>query len=174
MTVLTDDRNGQFTVIAAGFCSGDELWDRLPISDRQDQSGPIMIKRIGETHDAIEAYLGGDISALATIPVLQSGTDLQQEVWTGLRHIPPGETRTYSELAAATSKPKAVRAVGSACGRNLIAPMVPCHRALRSDGSLGGYYYGLEVKQWLLAHEGCDQSRKTEAGTVPGQLALPT
>ena len=46
-----------------------------------------------------------------------------------------------------------MRAVGSACGRNLIAPFIPCHRALRSDGSLGGYYYGLDVKRWLLAHE---------------------
>lgn len=174
MTVLANDRKDQFTVIAAGFCSGDELWDRLPINDQDHQSGPTPIGRIGETHDAIEAYLSGDISALADIRVRQTGTDLQQEVWNGLRRIPPGETRTYTELAAATSKPKAVRAVGSACGRNLIAPMVPCHRALRSDGSLGGYYYGLEVKQWLLAHEGYDQPRKTSSGTTPGQLAFPT
>jgi methylated-DNA-[protein]-cysteine S-methyltransferase len=74
-------------------------------------------------------------------------------VWSGLREVPAGSTVTYTELAATTAKPRAIRAAGTACGRNLVAPIVPCHRALRSDGSLGGYYYGLDVKQWLLDHE---------------------
>lgn len=138
------------TVIAAGFCPAKDLWDRLPEAEQTEME---TVDHLGPLQKPIERYLGGDLAALEEVTVNQKGTDLQQEVWEGLRQIPAGETRTYSELAQSTSKPKAVRAVGSACGRNLIAPFVPCHRALRSDGTLGGYYYGLDVKRWLLAHE---------------------
>lgn len=137
-------------VIAAGFCAAADLFDRLPEGDR---SNLVETTNLGPLDDPIARYLDGDLDAIDDLPVAQAGTDLQQEVWQGLRDIPAGQTRTYSELAKTTSKPKAVRAVGSACGRNLIAPFVPCHRALRSDGSLGGYYYGLDVKRWLLDHE---------------------
>lgn len=169
--VLAEESDDAFTVIAAGFCPAADLWDRLPTTVRKGQEAPLTVDKMGATHDAILAYLDGDVTALENVPVRQVGTELQQEVWSGLRQIPPGETKTYKELAGATSKPKAVRAVGSACGRNLIAPMVPCHRALRSDGSLGGYYYGLEVKQWLLAHEGASMS---STSVNAGQLSLPT
>jgi len=137
-------------VVAAGFCSADDLWERLP---KPDQTTVRVVKHLGDLQAPIVAYLDGDLSAFDELPIAQAGTDLQQQVWQGLRSIPVGQTRTYSELARNTDKPKAVRAVGSACGRNLVAPMVPCHRALRSDGTLGGYYYGLKVKQWLLEHE---------------------
>jgi methylated-DNA-[protein]-cysteine S-methyltransferase len=70
-----------------------------------------------------------------------------------MRAIAPGSTATYAELAAAAGSPTAVRAAGSACARNLVAPFVPCHRVLRSGGTLGGYYYGLDAKRVLLAHE---------------------
>ena len=72
-----------------------------------------------------------------------------------MREIPPGETITYAELAERAGNPRAVRAAGSACARNLIAPIVPCHRVVRSGESrnLGGYYYGLSTKEWLLEHE---------------------
>ena len=60
---------------------------------------------------------------------------------------------SYSQLAQEIGKPKAARAVGSACGANRVAPFVPCHRVVAADGSLGGYGYGLAVKEWLLAHE---------------------
>ena len=143
--LATDD-----VVVAAGFCPPADLWERLPHDDRAELRST---QHLGPLHQPILDYLDGDIDALDRVPVHQAGTDLQQEVWDGLRAIPAGQTRTYTELAGATSNPKAVRAVGSACGRNLIAPMVPCHRALRSDGSLGGYYYGLQVKRWLLDHE---------------------
>ena len=66
----------------------------------------------------------------------------------------PGRTVSYTQLAAQAGNPRAPRAAGAACAYNLIAPVVPCHRALRSDGSLGGYYYGLDRKTWLLRHEG--------------------
>ncbi len=81
------------------------------------------------------------------------GSPLERAVWQALGHIPLGACCSYSAIAAFIGRPKAVRAVGSAIGRNPLAPIVPCHRVLRSDGSMGGYYYGLEIKQKLLDFE---------------------
>ncbi|MEM7274364.1 MAG: methylated-DNA--[protein]-cysteine S-methyltransferase [Actinomycetota bacterium] len=151
LTVLArgvdQDDGSDAVIVAAGFCSAEDLWDRLPGADALSL---VDADHLGPLDRPIQRYLDGEISAIDELPVAQAGTELQQEVWQGLRDIPAGQTRTYTELAKTTSKPNAVRAVGTACGRNLIAPFVPCHRALRSDGSLGGYYYGLEVKRWLL------------------------
>ncbi|WP_374943913.1 bifunctional DNA-binding transcriptional regulator/O6-methylguanine-DNA methyltransferase Ada [Sphingomonas sp.] len=87
------------------------------------------------------------------LPLDVRGTAFQEAVWQALARIPAGETRTYSELAALAGKPAAVRAAGSACGANPLALVVPCHRAQRSDGTLGGYAYGLERKRVLLERE---------------------
>lgn len=87
------------------------------------------------------------------LPIDVRGTAFQQAVWEVLRSIPPGETRTYAEVAAAAGRPKAVRAAGSACGDNAVAVVIPCHRVLRSGGGLGGYAYGLDRKKALLARE---------------------
>ena len=87
------------------------------------------------------------------MPVDICGTAFQQAVWAALRAIPPGETRSYGEIAAAIGKPGAVRAAGTACGDNGLAVLIPCHRVLRGDGSLGGYAYGLERKKALLERE---------------------
>lgn len=137
-------------IVAAGFTDAQTLLDRLP-ADRQ--STMTVRDDLGPISKAVLAYFDGRIDALDDLAIDQPGTDLQQQVWAGLRAIPAGETRTYTELAATTDNPSAVRAAGTACGRNLVAPMVPCHRALRTDGTLGGYYYGLDVKRWLLDHE---------------------
>lgn len=87
------------------------------------------------------------------LPIDMCGTAFQQAVWAALRAIPAGETRSYREIAAAIGKPGAVRAAGSACGDNVLAVVIPCHRVLRSDGTLGGYAYGLGRKQALLERE---------------------
>ncbi len=87
------------------------------------------------------------------IPLDVQGTAFQEAVWHELRRIPPGETRSYAEIAAAVGKPGAMRAAGSANGANHVAVLIPCHRVVRSDGSLGGYAYGLEIKQALLERE---------------------
>ncbi|MEO1045161.1 MAG: bifunctional DNA-binding transcriptional regulator/O6-methylguanine-DNA methyltransferase Ada [Pseudomonadota bacterium] len=87
------------------------------------------------------------------IPLDVQGTAFQEAVWRELQRIPPGETRSYAELAAAVGKPKAYRAAGSANGANNVAVLIPCHRVIASDGSLGGYAYGLEIKQKLLEAE---------------------
>ena len=88
------------------------------------------------------------------IPVDVRGTAFQERVWQELRKIPPGETRSYAEIAAAAGNPKAVRAAGSANGANHVPVLIPCHCVVRSDGSLGGYAYGLEIKKKLLEREG--------------------
>jgi methylated-DNA-[protein]-cysteine S-methyltransferase len=102
----------------------------------------------------VAAYFDGDLRALDEIPVCQPGTPSRQRLWAALRAVPPGTTVSYTQLAAQAGNPRAPRAAGAACAYNLIAPVVPCHRALRTDGSLGGYYYGLDRKTWLLRHEG--------------------
>lgn len=83
-----------------------------------------------------------------------TGTDFQQKVWNALLKIPSGATTTYAEIADMIGKPKAVRAVGTAIGKNPIAYLVPCHRVLRADGGIGGYRWGKEMKQRILASEG--------------------
>ena len=103
---------------------------------------------------ALEAYFGGDLAALATVPVAFSGTAFQREVWGALCEIPVGQTLSYGALAAKIGRPKAVRAVGAANGANPIAIVVPCHRVIGADDSLTGYGGGMDRKRWLLRHEG--------------------
>ena len=100
--------------------------------------------------DAVEAPVNG----FDHIPIDVKGTAFQEAVWRELRKIPAGETRSYADIAAAIGDPKATRAVGTANGSNPIAVLVPCHRVIRSDGTLGGYAGGLDRKRKLLAAEG--------------------
>ena len=92
--------------------------------------------------------------AARDLPIDVAGTAFQESVWRELRKIPAGETRSYAQIAAAIGQPKAVRAVGTANGDNHVAVLIPCHRVIRSDGSLGGYAGGLDRKRKLLASEG--------------------
>lgn len=87
------------------------------------------------------------------LPLDVAGTAFQEAVWRELRRIPPGETRTYAQIAAAVGKPQAVRAAGTANGQNRVAVLIPCHRVIRGDGTLGGYAYGLDRKRALLEKE---------------------
>lgn len=87
------------------------------------------------------------------LPLDIQGTAFQQRVWAALRAIPPGNTATYAEIAARIGQPGAARAVGRACGANPVAVAIPCHRAVRGDGGLGGYRWGLARKRRLLERE---------------------
>ena len=88
------------------------------------------------------------------VPIRLEGTPFQREVWEAIRAIPQGETLSYSDLAAAVGRPRAVRAVGAATGANPVSILVPCHRVVGSNGALTGYAGGLERKRRLLEHEG--------------------
>lgn len=101
---------------------------------------------------AVRDYLDGKTAKYA-LPIAMEGTPFQKKVWQALRRIPYGKTRSYKDIATEIGSPKAFRAVGSACGANPVAVVVPCHRVLATGGGLGGYAYGLPVKQQLLAYE---------------------
>jgi methylated-DNA-[protein]-cysteine S-methyltransferase len=116
--------------------------------------GAQKAKDPGGFSSALRAYFDGNLTALDGLAVAAQGTPFQRSVWTALREIPSGETRSYKDIACRIGKPAAVRAVGLANGRNPVAIIVPCHRVIGSDGSLTGYGGGIERKQWLLRHEG--------------------
>ena len=110
-------------------------------------------QRTGATIAAILAYLDGAEPHI-NLPLDIRCTAFQRRVWEELRRIPYGETRSYGEIAAAVGVPRAVRAVGRACATNPVALIVPCHRAIREDGDLSGYRWGLSRKRALLEREG--------------------
>jgi AraC family transcriptional regulator of adaptative response/methylated-DNA-[protein]-cysteine methyltransferase len=116
--------------------------------------------------DQLKEYFGG-VRVTFDIPFVTAGTPFEQAVWSQLCLIPPGETRSYSQLAKKVGSPGAVRAVGRANGRNRLAIVIPCHRVIRADGSLCGYGGGIWRKQWLLDHEErAVKSSKTGDATV--------
>lgn len=88
-----------------------------------------------------------------TLPLDIHGTPFQLQVWRALQNIPPGKTVSYNEIAQQIDSPRAVRAVANACAANKLAVIIPCHRVIRSDGSLGGYRWGMERKQKMLEIE---------------------
>jgi methylated-DNA-[protein]-cysteine S-methyltransferase len=136
------------TLVAAGFSSVDDQYSRL-------RAAPPLrrVDDLGRFTEAMTAYFAGDVTAIDTLPVDQVGGPFRQAAWKVMREVRPGEVITYSELAERAGNARAVRAAGSACAQNLVAPIVPCHRIVRAGGSLGGYYYGLDAKSWLLEHE---------------------
>lgn len=146
-TILADDRQ---RVLSSGWTTDVEaILGRLPAAARPAQV------REGETdaaHAAL-AYYAGDLSAIDAVAVKQSGTVLQLSGWSQLRAIAPGEPLTYTGFAARLDNPRAVRAAASICARNAPALFVPCHRVLRTDGTLGGFAWGIDVKESLLARE---------------------
>jgi O-6-methylguanine DNA methyltransferase len=103
---------------------------------------------------AIRSILEGRMPNALPPMNLSSGTEFQRRVWRALGKIPPGETLSYGELAAAIGRPKAARAVGAACGANPIPLLIPCHRVLAAGGRLGGFTAGLAWKRKLLEREG--------------------
>jgi AraC family transcriptional regulator, regulatory protein of adaptative response / methylated-DNA-[protein]-cysteine methyltransferase len=109
-------------------------------------------EELANTMSIIAACLDGQAQALS-LPLDAQGTDFQVLVWKALREIPPGETRTYTEIARRIGKPAAARAVGRACATNRVPLLIPCHRAVRADGDTGGYRWGSERKAAILAAE---------------------
>ncbi|MET8233994.1 methylated-DNA--[protein]-cysteine S-methyltransferase [Micromonospora sp. NPDC005298] len=118
---------------------------RAPLRRRDD---------LGAISTAVRSYLDGDLAAIDAVPVRQhTSGEFMAHAWQVLRDVPPGAPVTYTGYAALAGRPPAVRAAAAACARNAAALFVPCHRVLRTDGTLGGYRWGLDVKTWLLGHE---------------------
>ena len=109
---------------------------------------------VGPVRDAVLAYLDGDLTAIDAVRVEQhTGGEFMRHAWQVMRQIKPGAPVTYTRFAELSGRPSAVRGAAAACARNPAALFTPCHRVLRTDGSLGGYRWGLPAKTWLLAHE---------------------
>lgn len=135
-------------VVAAGF-TGDieELLERVP-----HHEGAEMVSDIEGVTDRIEAYLAGNVTAIDDIPVAPVGSDRKIGAWKAMRAVPPGAI-SYRQLAERMPAPASPRSAARACATNPIALIVPCHRFIGSDGKMHGFYWGLDTKEWLLAHE---------------------
>lgn len=120
----------------------------------KEQAVPVARTPILEqAQDELSEYFEGRRKQFS-VPLSAQGTDFQERVWKALSRIPYGATRSYSDIAREVGTPKAMRAVGAANGRNPLAIIVPCHRVIASDGTLGGYAGGLPMKVRLLQIEG--------------------
>ncbi|HEY4279353.1 MAG TPA: methylated-DNA--[protein]-cysteine S-methyltransferase [Conexibacter sp.] len=156
-TTVTDDGR----VLASGWATdAGALLDqigraRLPLVAAALEDGKVEVRDdLGPITQAVRNYLDGDLSAIDSVPVAaESAGPFRARAWQQLRAIKPGAPETYSQLAARSGNPRAIRAAGSACARNPAALFIPCHRVLRTGGALGGFLYGLDVKRWLLDHE---------------------
>jgi len=139
-------------VLAAGFTTLEEL--SLKLSNEEQEREIKNSKAVGKVADLINAYFYGELDALNAIEVRQPGSHFSQAAWKAMRKIKSGKVISYADLAQRSGSPAAVRAAGTACGRNAVAPIIPCHRIVKSGGALGNYGYGVSKKEWLLKHEG--------------------
>ncbi len=126
---------------------------RASFRDEIDKS--FVLRKSSDLHTACDRYSDGDLNAFDYFQVEQSGTDFTGAIYTHMRKIGPGASMTYGELARTAGFPGAARAVGSACARNEIVLIVPCHRVVAAQG-IGGYEFGTPIKEKLLRHEGLD------------------
>jgi methylated-DNA-[protein]-cysteine S-methyltransferase len=139
-------------VLASGFTPNTE--SLLMLVHEKLRHEPQPRAELGLATKAATAYLEGDLTAIDTVAVRQhSNGPFLSHAWEILRDVRPGAPVTYTEFAARAGRPAAVRAAAQACARNAAALFVPCHRVLRTDGTLGGFRWGLPVKRWLIEHE---------------------
>ena len=144
-------------VIASGWCTDVDALLALVHPGLRPGGGVVVADRedagMRAALAAVAAHYDGDPDAPASVPVRQQSGPFRMKAWDVLREVSPGAPITYTEFAARTGAPSAVRAAAAACARNAAALFVPCHRVVRSDGSLGGFRYGLDLKARLLERE---------------------
>lgn len=145
-TVLADDDG---VVLASGWTEDVAGLARLAGVPAPERLSPDL----GAATRAVGDYFAGDLAAIDSVPVRPGGGAFHATVRETLRAVPPGAQVTYTELAARAGRPAAVRAAGAACASNPASLFVPCHRAVRRDGGLAGFLWGIPVKRALLAHE---------------------
>jgi AraC family transcriptional regulator of adaptative response/methylated-DNA-[protein]-cysteine methyltransferase len=161
-----------FVLVAAterGLCRVAVARSRAALHDELGRAFPrATLERAGADFEPHVTHVLQSIrssGAALSMPLDVRATPFQRRVWGALREIPRGETRSYSEIARSIGKPNAARAVGGACAKNPMALLIPCHRAVREDGELAGYAWGVDVKRRLLDLERSGLS-KTRAGSV--------
>lgn len=110
-------------------------------------------KNVIQIEEVFHKFIQGKRDVFGNVSLDPAGTEFQKKVWKAAQAIPYGETRTYAQIAAQIGHPKALRAVGTALGKNPVCIVVPCHRVVPSSGGIGQYAYGKAMKQWLLDHE---------------------
>lgn len=147
-TAVVDDSGA---VLASGWTAA--LDDLLPLVHPSLRPAAPVEGDLGTVGEAITRYHAGELSAIDAVPVRQRSGEFLTHAWDVLRTVPPGAPVTYTEYAAKSGRPAAVRAAASACARNATALFVPCHRVLRTDGTLGGFRWGVALKRRLLDHE---------------------
>ena len=113
-----------------------------------------QVKRIQNLSDKLLDYFDGDLRSINSIKVRQPGGEFSQAAWSAMRRIKAGTVDSYADLAHNAGSPAAVRAAGSACAKNKIILIVPCHRVVKTGGAIGNYGPGVDKKIWLLRHEG--------------------
>ncbi len=138
-------------VLASGWTT--DLDDLLPLVHPTLRPAELSEDEHGAVGAAVRAYYDGELSAIDGVPVRQRSGAFLEHAWDVLRAVPAGAPVTYTDYAAKSGNPTAVRAAASACARNAAALFVPCHRVLRTDGTLGGFRWGLATKRALLHHE---------------------
>jgi len=133
-----------------------ELLVKVYIADRKELSVIDNKALLTNSHhflEELEAYFKGKLKRFMQEIKFTKGTAFEQRVWLALKEIPYGETRTYKWIAERAGSPGAVRAAGQALKKNPLPIILPCHRVIASDGSIGGFACGIEIKKWLLMHE---------------------
>ena len=142
----------QDLLLAANLSTPKALKESLSLDDLAREFKEV--KTIPVISELIESYFEGNLSAIGAIKTSQPGATFSQSAWKAMRKVSPGKVISYSDLADRAGSPAAVRAAGSACAKNAIVLIVPCHRIVKTGGALGNYAYGLNKKEWLLRHEG--------------------
>lgn len=142
----------EHVLLAANLSSLKALKESLSAEDSEREIK--SVSKIPVISDLIIDYFDGDISAINAIQVRQPGAHFSQAAWKAMKKVKAGSIISYGELAERAGSPAAVRAAGSACAKNAIVLVVPCHRIVKTGGALGNYAYGLNKKEWLLHHEG--------------------
>jgi O-6-methylguanine DNA methyltransferase len=122
---------------------------RVERASSREESGWVPEEVLKPVIDCIEGRRDG-----TGIPVKLEGSEFQVKVWKALRQVPPGRVISYSDLAKRVGNVRATRAAASACGQNPCAIIIPCHRIVRRDRGLGGFFWGLDIKRALLMREG--------------------
>ncbi len=160
--VVTEGPDGADVVLAGGWTA--DVGDLLPVIHRSLRPDAVAPGGDLPVLEVVEAFHAGEVGVIDDVVVQQRSGPFLTEAWEVLRTVPAGRPDTYAAFAARCGRPAAIRAAANACARNAAALFVPCHRVMGSDGGMGGFRWGTDVKRWLLDHE---------ARHSPQQVAVP-